>query len=171
MPVIFPYQELHTSAVERLRQTVLERFGRCDILVNNAGVSRPPAGTLLHESTLDDWEQVMNTNLRGAFLMLRAFIPIMIEQHYGRVINLTSGLKHAPGHGVYSISKSGIDSLTKTVAHELEKHNILVNTLNPGWVRTEMAPNAPDDPQKVIPLALQLATLPDGEPTGVEYHV
>lgn len=156
--------------VSRLRDRVFHSFGRCDILVNNAGVFRPEPGVLLHEATLDDWNAVMNTNVRGAFLCLRAFAPGMIEQRYGRIINVTSGLKHASGHGVYSISKSALDALTKTAAHELEPHNILVNALNPGWVKTEMAQNAPHDPQKVAPLALKLASLPNGEPSGVEHH-
>ncbi|MDF2441170.1 MAG: 3-oxoacyl-[acyl-carrier protein] reductase [Abditibacteriota bacterium] len=157
--------------VERVRAAIAERFGRCDIAVNCAGVFRPKPGTLLHESDVAAWDAVINTNLRGPWLLLRALTPMMIAQQYGRVINLTSGLKHAAGHGVYSISKSALDALTKTAAQELKRHNILVNALNPGWVRTEMATNAPDDPHKVVPLALRLATLPDGEPSGVEYHV
>jgi 3-oxoacyl-[acyl-carrier protein] reductase len=158
------------SEVTRLQERVLNAFGRCDILVNNAGIFKPEPGILLHQAGLDDWNSVMQTNVRGAFLCLRAFAPTMIEQRYGRVINVTSGLKHSAGHGVYSISKSALDALTKTAAHELEEHNILVNALNPGWVKTEMAQNAPDDPQKVAPLALKLASLPEGEPSGVEHH-
>ena len=158
------------SEVIRLRDRVLSSFGRCDILVNNAGVFKPEPGVLLHEASLEDWNSVMQTNVRGAFLCLRAFAPGMIEKRYGRVINVTSGLKHAAGHGVYSISKSALDALTKTAAHELEPHNILVNALNPGWVKTEMAQNAPHDPQKVAPLAVTLASLPEGEPSGVEHH-
>ena len=156
--------------VTRLRDRVLAAFGRCDVLVNNAGVFKPEPGVLLHEATLEDWNAVINTNVRGPFLCLRAFAPGMIENHYGRIINVTSGLKHAAGHGVYSISKSALDALTKTAAHELEAHNVLVNALNPGWVKTEMAQNAPDSPEKVAPLALKLASLPENEPSGVEYH-
>ena len=158
------------SEVIRLRDRVLSVFGRCDILVNNAGVFKPEPGVLLHEASLEDWNSVMQTNVRGAFLCLRAFAPSMIEKRYGRVINVTSGLKHAAGHGVYSISKSALDALTKTAAHELEPHNILVNALNPGWVKTEMAQNAPHTPEKVAPLAITLASLPEGEPSGVEHH-
>lgn len=158
------------SEVTRLQDHVLNSLGRCDILVNNAGVFRPEPGVLLYEATLDDWNSVMQTNVRGPFLCLRAFTPTMIKQRYGRVINVTSGLKHSAGHGVYSISKSALDALTKTAAHELAEHNILVNALNPGWVKTEMAQNAPDDPQKVAPLALKLASLPEDEPSGVEHH-
>lgn len=154
--------------IDRLRLEVMEHFGRCDVLVNNAGVFKPPPGVLLHEASLADWEEVMHTNVRGPFLCLRAFVPFMIQQHYGRIINLTSGLKHAAGHGVYSISKSAVDSLTRTSAQELRRYNILVNALNPGWVRTEMATNASQSPDKVVPVALHLATLPDDEPSGVE---
>ena len=153
-----------------LQSRVLAHFGCCDILVNNAGVFKPEPGTRLHESPVVDWDDVMHTNVRGPFLCLRAFAPGMIAQRYGRIINITSGLKHAAGHGVYSISKSALDALTKTAAHELEEHNVLVNALNPGWVRTEMATSAPDDPAQVAPLALRLATLPDDEPSGIEYH-
>lgn len=156
--------------VTRLRDRVLTLFGRCDVLVNNAGVFKPEPGVLLHEAPVAAWETVMQTNVRGPFLCLRAFVPGMIENNYGRVINITSGLKHAAGHGVYSISKSALDALTKTAANELEDYNILVNALNPGWVKTEMAQNAPDEPEKVVPLALKLASLPVGEPSGVEHH-
>lgn len=159
-----------TDAVQILGQRVLEQYGRCDVLVNNAGIFKPEPGVLLHQSSVDDWDTVMATNVRGAFLCLCAFAPVMIEQHYGRVINITSGLKHAAGHGVYSISKSALDALTKTAAHELGPHDILVNALNPGWVKTEMATGAPDSPEKVAPLAVKLASLPVGEPGGVEYH-
>lgn len=158
------------AEVDRLKNLVIEQFRRCDILVNNAGVFRPEPGTLLHETDLAAWDEVLCTNLRGPWLMLRALAPLMIAGRYGRIINVTSGLKHTAGHGAYSISKSGLDALTKTAAQELKTHNILVNALNPGWVRTEMAKHAPDDPVKVAPLALRLATLPDGEPSGVEYH-
>jgi 3-oxoacyl-[acyl-carrier protein] reductase len=153
-----------------LRDSVLEKFGRCDILVNNAGIFKPEPGVPLHEAPVEDWDEVMQTNARGPFLCLRAFAPVMIEQRYGRIINVTSGLKHAPGHGVYSVSKSALDALTKTSAQELSQYNVLVNALNPGWVRTDMAKNAPERPDKVAPLALQLASLPDDEPSGVEYQ-
>lgn len=168
---IFEHADISSeNDVAHLRNRVLESCGRCDILVNNAGVFRPEPGVLLHEATPDDWDAVMNTNVRGPFLCLRAFAPNMIENRYGRVINITSGLKHAAGHGVYSISKSALDALTKTAAHELKAHNVLVNALNPGWVKTEMASSAPDSPEKVVPLALELASLAPGEPSGVEHH-
>jgi 3-oxoacyl-[acyl-carrier protein] reductase len=157
--------------VTKLQAAVCDAYLRCDILVNNAGIFKPEPGTPLHEASLEDWDEVMNTNVRGAWLCLRAFAPLMIEQNYGRIINLTSGLKHAAGHGIYSISKSALDSLTKTAAQELAAHDILVNALNPGWVRTEMASNAPNSPDQVVPLALRLATLPKGETSGVEFHV
>jgi 3-oxoacyl-[acyl-carrier protein] reductase len=153
-----------------LRSSVLEKYGRCDILVNNAGIFKPEPGVPLHEAPVEDWDEVMQTNARGPFLCLRAFAPIMIKHRYGRIINITSGLKHAPGHGVYSMSKSALDSLTKTSAQELSQYNVLVNALNPGWVRTEMATNATERPDKVTPLALRLASLSDDEPSGVEYQ-
>ncbi|MBV9864216.1 MAG: SDR family oxidoreductase [Abitibacteriaceae bacterium] len=156
--------------VERLRDTVLGRFGRCEILVNNAGVFKPEPGVLLYESPVTAWDDVLDTNVRAAFLCLRAFVPGMIQQNYGRILSTTSGLKHAAGHGVYSVSKSALDALTKTAAQELRRYNILVNTLNPGWVRTEMATNAPEPPDKVGPIAVRLATLPPDEPSGVEFH-
>lgn len=156
--------------VERLRATVRQHYGHCDVLVNNAGVFKPEPGVLLYEAPVDAWDDVLATNVRAAFLCLRAFVPGMIERNYGRIFSTTSGLKHAAGHGVYSISKSALDALTKTAAQELKKYNILVNTLNPGWVRTEMAPSAPESPDKVGPIAVRLATLPDDEPSGVEFH-
>lgn len=168
---LFQYADIsNEDDVTDLRNLVLSSFGRCDILVNNAGIFKPEPGILLHESPVADWNAVMETNVRGPFLCLRAFVPKMIENQYGRVINITSGLKHASGHGVYSISKSALDALTKTAANELEPYNVLVNALNPGWVKTEMAQSAPHSPEKVVPVALKLATLPAGEPSGVEHH-
>lgn len=169
-PLIVPADLRQEADVERLREAVLERFGRCEILVNNAGVFKPEPGVLLYESPVVAWDDVLDTNVRAAFLCLRAFVPGMIEQNYGRILSTTSGLKHAAGHGVYSVSKSALDALTKTAAQELRKYNILVNTLNPGWVRTEMATNAPEPPDKVGPVAVRLATLPPDEPSGVEFH-
>lgn len=157
--------------VNLLQRRVQAQFERCDVLVNNAGIFKPAPGTLLHETPIPDWDEVLRINVRGPFLCLRAFAPGMIARNYGRIINVTSGLKHSAGHGAYSVSKSALDSLTKTAAHELAPYNVLVNALNPGWVRTEMAQSAPDDPEQVVPLALQLATLPNDEPSGVEYHV
>jgi len=168
--LVIPTDVGDEAAVRHMRNLVLEKFGRCDILVNNAGTFKPAPGVLLHEATLLDWEDVMHTNLRGTFLCLRTFTPIMMEQKYGRVINLTSGLKHTPGHGVYSISKSAIDALTKTAAQELRPYNILVNALNPGWVHTEMATTAIESPAKVVPVAIKMATLPEGEPGGIEFQ-
>jgi len=168
--LVVPSDISREDDVMSLRDSVVEKFGRCDILVNNAGIFKPEPGVPLHESPVEDWDEVMRINTRGPFLCLRAFAPLMIAQRYGRIINVTSGLKHAPGHGVYSVSKSALDALTKTSAQELSQYNVLVNSLNPGWVRTEMAKNAPERPDKVTPLALRLASLPDDEPSGVEFQ-
>ena len=125
-------------------------YGRLDILVNNAGVARftEPLHTLLPE----DWDRILNTNLRGVYFAIRAFAPLMIRAYGGHIINISSlSGKNALANGAaYAASKWGLNGLTYSVAEELRGHNIRVSVICPGSVETELSPHAGKDPNKML---------------------
>ena len=141
------------------------------MLVNNAGVY-PPDGPLWQLSPAE-WRRTVDTNVNGVFYCVRAFLPAMLEQGYGRIINVSSSMVETPGAAAYSLSKNAVDVMTAILAKELRASNkdIIVSSLNPGWVRSEMSPGAPDDAQTVVPRALELASLPKGAPSGKKWRV
>ena len=122
---------------DRLVEAVKERFGRIDVLVNNAGVTRDQ---LLARMKDDDWDAVMDTNLRGVFLMTRAAGKVMMRQKSGRMINIssTAGAMGNAGQVNYSAAKAGVIGLSKAAARELAHWNILVNAVAPGLIETDM---------------------------------
>jgi 3-oxoacyl-[acyl-carrier protein] reductase len=122
---------------ERLVEAAREQFGRLDILVNNAGMLRD---ALLVRMKDDDWDRVMDTNLKGAFLMTRAAGRVMMRQRSGRIINIssTAGVMGNAGQANYSAAKAGLIGLTKATARELAHWNILVNAVAPGLIETDM---------------------------------
>ncbi len=115
----------------------LDVLGGVDILVNNAGVTRD--GLLMRMSE-DDWDEVMNVNLRGAFLCCRAAARPMVRKRWGRIINMASvvGLAGNPGQSNYAASKAGLIGLTRTLARELASRNITVNAIAPGFIETDI---------------------------------
>jgi 3-oxoacyl-[acyl-carrier protein] reductase len=123
--------------VDRLVETAKERFGRVDILVNNAGITRD--GLLIRMKD-EDWDRVMDTNLRGAFMTTRAAAKLMIRQRSGRIINIasTAGAMGNAGQANYSAAKAGLIGLTKAAARELAHWGILVNAVAPGLIETDM---------------------------------
>ncbi len=125
------------EAVRALAETVRRWHGRTDILVNNAGINvRKP----VTEFTLAEWRSVLDTNLTGAFLMCREFVPLMRGRGYGRILNLTSIMSHValPGRTAYAASKAGLLGLTRALALELAAEGITVNGISPGPIATEM---------------------------------
>ncbi len=128
---------------------VASQFGRLDILVNNAGITRDKS---LRKMTDEDWVQVIQTNLNAVFFCSSAAIPIMIEQNFGRIINISSmnGQIGAFGQANYAASKGGIIAFTKTAALELAKANITVNTVAPGFTDTDMFAKVPANIQEQI---------------------
>ncbi len=127
-----------SSQVDRTIQEILGSWGRIDILVNNAGITRD---NLLLRMKDEDWDAVLNVNLRGAFLFCRAVARPMLKAHFGRIINIASisGIVGNPGQVNYSASKAGLIALTKTLARELGSRNITVNAVAPGFIATEMS--------------------------------
>ena len=135
--------------VDRLVDRTRERFGRIDILVNNAGITRD---TLLVRMKDEDWDQVLNVNLRGAFLMTRAVAKVMMRQKGGRIINIASaaGTMGNAGQVNYSAAKAGLIGLTKAAARELAHWGILVNAVAPGLIDTDMAARIPAEARDAL---------------------
>ncbi len=122
---------------EALCQKTLEAFGRADILVNNAGITRD---SLVVRMSEEAWDQVVDTNLKGSFLCIRAFARPMMKQRYGRIVNVSSvvGLMGNAGQANYVAAKAGLVGLTKAVAKELASRHITVNAVAPGFIETAM---------------------------------
>jgi len=156
-------------AVKRVVDEATQAFPRVDILVNNAAMILPEQRT--HETSLVDWDRLLAVNLRGPFLLSRLLVPHMLEAGHGRIINVTSGYKAEPGFGAYSVSKAALYALTRVMAQELRGTGILVNALDPGWIRSEMSPEGGEAPDTVVPLAIRLASLPARGPSGKEFMV
>jgi 3-oxoacyl-[acyl-carrier protein] reductase len=129
---------------QRMVDTVREKFGRLDILVNNAGVNRDGVVWKMTES---QWDEVLDTNLKGCFNYIRAAAPVFKEQGSGKIVNITSinGLRGKFGQSNYSAAKAGIIGLTKAVARELGKFSVNVNAVAPGLIETDMMKEAPQD--------------------------
>lgn len=137
------------SAVQKAGAQILEEFTKIDILVNNAGVTRD--GLAMRMSP-EDWDAVINTNLRGAFNFTQSILRAMIKQRSGRIINITSviGLIGNAGQTNYAASKAGLIGFTKSLARELASRNITVNAVAPGFITTDMTANLSDEVKKTI---------------------
>ncbi len=140
------------TMMEKIKQS----WGRLDILVNNAGITRDKT---LRKMTDEDWLTVLNTNLNACYFGVSAAMPMMTEQKYGRIINISSFVGQAGNFGQanYSASKGGIIAFTKTAALELAKHNVTCNALAPGFTETGMLAKVPEQVQSQI-----LARIPMG---------
>jgi 3-oxoacyl-[acyl-carrier protein] reductase len=129
---------------------VASTFGRLDILVNNAGVGG--FNEPLHNMAPEEWDRILNTNLRGVYFAIHAFAPLMIRAYSGHIINISSlaGKNALPNGAAYAASKWGLNGLTYSVAEELRQHNIRVAAVCPGSTETELSPHAGKDPRKML---------------------
>ncbi|MDB6147692.1 MAG: 3-oxoacyl-[acyl-carrier-protein] reductase [Spartobacteria bacterium] len=136
-------------AVEKTGAQILEEFGKVDILINNAGVTRDG---LAMRMSIQDWDTVLNTNLRGAFSFTQSLMRAMIKQRSGRIINISSviGLIGNAGQANYAASKAGLIGFTKSLARELASRHITVNAIAPGFIVTDMTAALSDEVQKSI---------------------
>jgi len=132
--------------VDRITQTAIDHFGKIDILVNNAGVSKP---NMLYKMSEEQWDEVIDIQLKGPFLCIQAVSKYMMEKKSGKIINVTSsaGLWGTKGQINYSSAKGGIVALTKSAARELAGYGITVNVVQPGYVSTEMTEKIRTDPK------------------------
>jgi len=144
--------------VERMINAATEAFGRVDILVNNAGITRDG---LLMRMKDEDWDAVLNVNLKGAFLCTRAAFKVMSKQRYGRIINIASvvGQMGNAGQANYCASKAGLIGLTKSNARELAKRSITVNAVAPGFIATAMTDALSDKVREELTAQIPLERL------------
>ncbi|MFJ8459794.1 3-oxoacyl-[acyl-carrier-protein] reductase [Lysinibacillus xylanilyticus] len=153
-----------TEEVTALMDAAVKTFGSLDILVNNAGITRD---NLLMRMKEDEWDDVLDTNLKGVFLCTKAVTRQMMKQRAGRIINISSivGVAGNAGQANYVAAKAGVIGLTKTTAKELASRNILVNAIAPGFIETEMTDQLPDDIKQGMLTQIPLAKL--GQPEDI----
>jgi len=153
-----------SEEVIALIDTAVKTFGSLDILVNNAGITRD---NLLMRMKEDEWDDVLNTNLKGVFLCTKAVTRQMMKQRAGRIINISSivGVAGNAGQANYVAAKAGVIGLTKTTAKELASRNILVNAIAPGFIETEMTDQLPEELKQGMLTQIPLAKL--GQPEDI----
>ena len=153
---IFQADVSDPAACEALVKAVKDRFGKLDILVNNAGVTRDG---LLLTAREEDFDRVLDTNLRGVYFCMKAAAKVMVRQRYGRIVSMSSvvGLRGNPGQTNYAASKAGVIGLTKAAAKELAGRNITVNAVAPGFIETDMTAAMPEKAKEAMLTAIPMA--------------
>ena len=151
-----------TKACSAAVEAVFKEHGRLDVLVNNAGVA---LDGLVMRFKDDEWDKTLDTNLRGAFALIRAAARPMMKQKSGSIVNLTSvvGETGNAGQSAYAASKAGLIGLTKSVARELSSRNIRVNAVSPGFIATDMTAGIPEESKQALLGAVPLARLGTSE--------
>ena len=152
------------ASVTALIEAVEKEFGGVDILVNNAGLTRD---NLMMRMKDEDWDAVIDANLRGAFVAMRAVSRGMMKKRWGRIINIASvvGIVGNKGQANYAASKAGLIGLTKSIAKELASRNILANVVAPGFIETDMTAAMTDDAKKTLFTQIPLERL--GKPADI----
>jgi NAD(P)-dependent dehydrogenase (short-subunit alcohol dehydrogenase family) len=165
------------ASITRLARKVEKEFGGADVLVNNAALYLDE-GTSVLDVTMDVVRTTLETNLYGPLLLCQEFVPGMLQRVYGRIVNVSSGAGQLSSMGdyapSYSMSKAALNALTRMVADAVRDRgggDVLVNAVDPGWVRTEMGGRgAPRSVEQGVDTTIWLATLPAGGPTGGFFH-
>ncbi len=152
------------SSVEEMVKKTLDKFGRIDILVNNAGVTRD---ALIMRMKEEDWDLVLDINLKGAFNCIKIVSPVMMKQKSGKIVNIASivGINGNAGQANYSASKGGLIALTKTCAKELASRQINVNAVAPGFIQTSMTERLPGEVKEKLSSQIPLGKI--GKPEDV----
>ncbi len=155
-------------AAESLVEAVVKEHGGLQVLVNNAGITRDMLAMRLKD---DDWDAVLDTNLKAVFRMSRAVMRTMMKQRYGRIISITSvvGASGNAGQANYAAAKAGVAGMTRALARELGSRNITVNCVAPGFIATDMTANLPPEQQKTLLGQIPLGHL--GQPADVAHAV
>jgi len=150
------------SKVEEALNKILDKFTKVDILVNNAGITKD---NLLLRMSEQEWDAVLNVNLKGTFNCIKAVSRPMVKQRSGKIISIASiiGLMGNPGQANYAASKAGIIALTKTVAKELASRNINANAVAPGFIQTEMTAKLPEEVKEKMKVLIPLCKLGTAE--------
>ncbi len=162
--LVFKVDVSNYKEVEEFINVTIEKFGKIDILVNNAGITKD---NLILRMSEEDWDKVLNINLKGSFNCIKAVSRFMMKQRSGRIINIASvvGLMGNAGQANYSASKGGLIALTKTVAKELSSRGILVNAVAPGFIKTRMTDALSEEQRKKLTDVIPVNRL--GEPEDV----
>ncbi len=138
------------ASVEQAARFVEQQYGHCDVLVNNAGIGS--FSTPLHLLAPEEWDRILNTNLRGVFYCIRAFAPMMIRARSGHIVNISSlaGKNALPNGAAYAASKWGLNGLSYSAAEELREHGIRVSIICPGSTNTDLSPHVGKNPQRML---------------------
>jgi 3-oxoacyl-[acyl-carrier protein] reductase len=156
------------TAAEALIDAIVKEHGGLQVLVNNAGITRDMLAMRLKD---DDWDAVLDTNLKAVFRMSRAVMRTMMKQRYGRIISLTSvvGASGNAGQSNYAAAKAGVAGMTRALARELGSRNITVNCVAPGFIETDMTAGLPEEQQKALLGQIPLGHL--GKPQDIAHAV
>lgn len=156
------------AAAEALIDSMVAEFGGLQVLVNNAGITRDMLAMRLKD---DDWDAVLDTNLKAVFRMSRAVMRTMMKQRYGRIISITSvvGASGNAGQANYAAAKAGVAGMTRALARELGSRNITVNCIAPGFIETDMTARLPEEQQKALLGQIPLGHL--GKPQDIAHAV
>lgn len=156
------------AAIEALMDAIVKEQGGLHVLVNNAGITRD---TLAMRMKDDDWDAVLDTNLKAVFRMSRAAIRPMMKQRFGRIISITSvvGASGNPGQVNYAAAKAGVAGMTRALARELGSRSITVNCVAPGFIETDMTASLPEEQQKALQSQIALGYL--GKPSDIAHAV
>ncbi|MBU1351431.1 MAG: 3-oxoacyl-ACP reductase FabG [Gammaproteobacteria bacterium] len=156
------------AAIEALIEAIVKQQGGLHVVVNNAGITRD---TLAMRMKDDDWDAVLDTNLKAVFRVSRAAIRPMMKQRFGRIISITSvvGASGNPGQANYAAAKAGVAGMTRALARELGSRNITVNCVAPGFIETDMTSALPEEQQKALNAQIPLGHM--GKPEDIAHAV
>ncbi|MFZ2305710.1 MAG: 3-oxoacyl-ACP reductase FabG [Rhodoferax sp.] len=156
------------AAGEALVDAIVKEYGGLQVLVNNAGITRDNLAMRMKD---DEWDAVIEANLKGVFRMSRAVMRTMMKQRYGRIINITSvvGASGNPGQANYAAAKAGVAGMTRALARELGSRNITVNCIAPGFIETDMTASLGEEQQKALLGQIPLGHL--GKPADIAHAV
>lgn len=175
LPVEFyPLDVTEDKSIKTLSKFIEQRFGHIEILINNAGIMID-SDELLDKNSIVAIRKTIETNTLGPIRMCQALVPFMKKQNYGRVVNVSSIMGQlssmSGGYPGYRISKTALNAVTRIIASEVSGFNIKVNSVHPGWVKTQMGgDSAPRSVEQGVQTTIWLATLPDNGPSGKFFY-